>query len=210
MTDDPTPPPRRRTPLTERYDWTATEMDYRSGVLNDQSISAKYGMTVGRLRQVAKEYEWVRGPAPTAADIYKSPIPGRVANSDISDAHITANAVATVHAILNTHRRDIASLRGNASLLIERLGLLITGTQITLPCLGARESPADLLEKLSRVVTRVVQMERQSFGLDSMPQNPGNESNKDDATVQAVMTEMEDMRKMLDMVGNAKAKEAVK
>lgn len=207
-------PPRKRTPITDRYDWEACRLDYESGVLNDASLAHKYGMTVGRLKVVARDYEWVRGPAPTAEDIYgKSPVPGRLGSSSpsstFSPEQIAANGIATVQSVLNTHRRDIARVRGLSSLLIDRLGLLLQGTEVTLPCMGARESPADLVEKLSRVTVRVVQMERQAFGLDSMAQNPDGAGKPDDATVNAVMAEMEEFRQQLDDLSNAKAKTAV-
>lgn len=50
-------------------------------------------------------------------------------------------------------------------MLADRVGQLLDAEGGDSPdCLGARESPADALEKLSRVLSRLIPLEREAFG----------------------------------------------
>jgi hypothetical protein len=74
--------------------------------------------------------------------------------------------------MISVHRKDAAKLRTISNTLVERLGMIVQGNLTVeqvreMVCLGARESPADLLEKLSRVLVRMTELERQAYGLDT-------------------------------------------
>lgn len=201
----------RRHQQSPRYDWRVIRLDYESGVLNNVSICHKHGVSASRLSSVAAKEGWSRRPPPTAEELYgSSVIEGRMVVNPadagpIDDETLRKNAVLTADVVLDTHRRDIRRLRSNMSLIIERLGLILDGKELTLPCLGARESPADLLEKCSRVLVRVVQIERQAYNLEAMPQNPNGDDA--DAVVKSVMNEMSEIRAQIDAAANSKARE---
>ena len=73
--------------------------------------------------------------------------------------------------VVAMHRKDVARLRTISSTLVDRLGIILAGKELKdaegnqMACLGSRESPADLLEKLSRVMVRTTEIERQAYGL---------------------------------------------
>jgi hypothetical protein len=50
--------------------------------------------------------------------------------------------------------------------MAERLSQVLDGVPPEGPCLGERESPSDLLEKLSRVTARLIPLARQAHNLD--------------------------------------------
>lgn len=199
-------------PESPRYDWEAIELDYKAGILPLEGICQKHGVSRNRLVSIAKSRGWERLPPPTAAEVHGlassgfPPTAARHESFHIDDLKKTA--LMTAAQVVTVHRTDVAKLRHNATILIERLGMVITGTEVTLPCLGARESPADLLEKLSRVLTRTVQLERQSYGLDSMAQNPDGTNSAEEATVQAVNDELATLKRQLDEISNTKAKQS--
>lgn len=213
-----------------KYDWEAVELEYKAGVLPLVSICLKHGMTIARLNIMARKMKWVRSEPPTPEEVYGIAATGNLPREAQPNSwhpdDVRKTAIITAQTVINTHRSDISKLRGSTALLIERLGLILNGQTIgkmntggdpadapSLPCLGARESPADLLEKLSRVMVRTVQMERQSYGLESMAQNPGGDiadPGADGAVVKQVSDELAELRASIDSLSNHKAKEATK
>lgn len=68
-------------------------------------------------------------------------------------------------AISARHRALLERLHLAARLLADRVGQLLDAEGGDgSPCLGERESPADALEKLSRVLSRLIPLEREAFG----------------------------------------------
>lgn len=194
---------------TPRLDWDAIELDYRAGVLPVVAICVKHGVSPSRLATVADQKGWVRLPPPRAEDVFGLATNGHLATPPGDEPAWTpeeakrAQLIASA-SVINTHRKDVAKLRGSAALLTERLQLILMGESVTLPCLGARESPADLLEKISRVLVRTVQLERQAYNLEAFQQNPGA---SDDNLQQAVSDEIAQLRAKVDEVANSKARD---
>ena len=89
-------------------------------------------------------------------------------------------------------------------ILVDRLGIILSGKPLTnengeiMPCLGSRESPADLLEKLSRVMVRSTEIERQAYGLKTF--NP--ETAATDAELQA---ELDKLTEEVEQIAREKA-----
>ncbi len=183
--------------MTPDKDWAAIRADYEAGLLPIATIAGKYGVEVIDIRINANKHGWVRRTIDgekfnNAVNNHISEVAGLPmlppeSAPALTNVELGERAVLTAAQVVSTHRKDIARLRNISSVLVDRLGLVLEGKEITLPCLGGRESPADLLEKLSRVTLRVVEMERQAYGLDSFDPN-ANE--KDHAEFQSSMSNM--------------------
>lgn len=196
------------------YDWDAIELDYRAGIMTLNALCAKHGVSISRLNTVSTERGWVRLPPPRGTDVSSIAASGFFAtppadDSNFSEEEIKRHQLLSCATVLSTHRRDIAKLRASSALLTERLQLVLYGDEVRLPCLGARESPADLLEKLSRVLVRCVALEREAYGLEAMQQNPGGETS-DGGAEKAMEDEIAKLRAMVEDVASSKARESSK
>jgi len=90
-------------------------------------------------------------------------------SGEVSEANAKVSVETAVErgvTVLNLHRSDVARLRRIGARLAERLEATIEGREVDGPCIGDKESVSDMLEKLSRVSTRTIQLERQAFNLD--------------------------------------------
>lgn len=193
-----------------KYNWEAIETEYCGGLTPLAEICAKYSVSMDRLVAKAKSMRWVR------VEVHPGVIHGMatVTSAKTGDAvfsysedelkHYAAMGAAM---ITNIHRRDAAHLRGLTAKLIDRLSHIVDGTVLglgadgkELVCLGSRESPADLLEKLSRVTVRVVEIERVTYGLDN-----GMPKEEDPKEQSETMTELRGMIDKLESVAATKA-----
>lgn len=149
-----------------KYDWKLIKLDYETGVISIRELCRKHGLTPTRLYDEARAYGWVRRTPPEdlerRAHIQAS---GRSAQFDLKE--LEENAVLTATHVVTVHRKDAARIRSISNTIIERLSLYLNGEEVSLPFIGPRETPADLLEKLSRVHVRMTALERQAFGLDT-------------------------------------------
>ena len=144
-------------------DWEAIEREYRAGQLSVSEIARQHGISHTAIQKRAKAKAWTRNLAKQVRD--------EVTARLVADAVAATNAHETIdHAaargveVVRQHRQDIGRLRRIAARLGERLEAHVF--QDAQDPTGDKESLADLLEKLSRVSTRVVQLERQAFNLD--------------------------------------------
>ncbi len=146
-----------------RYDWQAIRLDYETGVLSLSEISKRHGPSPSRIADEARDKGWVRNrPAPNLERLAHT----AAANTKQYDLEtLTENAILTAQQVIVTHRKDAAKIRSMANTIVERLALHLSGHEVERPFIGARESPADLLEKLSRVQVRMIEIERQAYGL---------------------------------------------
>jgi hypothetical protein len=193
---------------TGRYPWDAVELDYRAGFLPDAGIAHKYGMSVGRLQSVARARGWTRKPI-TADDIHGAAEMGPidVGAEPISPAEVRLVQRLQIGAVVKSHRTMIARARGQTEELLERLGAAMIGQPktavvdpdgepVVLPFKADRESPAELLDKLTKVMVRLVGLERQTYGLDVMQEPQFDESgNKAEAQdrISGVMDRLDQM-----------------
>lgn len=153
-----------------RYDWQAIRQDFEGTPLSLSEISRRHGPTASRICDEARSKGWVRFRKP---DDFDSQV-HRAASETSSylPKELTDHAVLTAAEMIGVHRKDAAKLRTISNTLVERLGMIVEGNLTNeqmqdMICLGARESPADLLEKLSRVLVRMTELERQAYGLDT-------------------------------------------
>lgn len=149
-----------------RFNWDDVERDYKAGLLPLGVIAAKYGLSVANLKKVAAKQEWERqvvDPPPPVV-----PVGGGVPAMDVlTAAEARGMQERQIVQVLREHQRDVNRIRGQANILMERLTLFLDGQDVTRPFLGGRESPADLLLKVTKVVFAAVRLEREMLGLST-------------------------------------------
>lgn len=159
--------------MSKQTDWEAIEREYRAGQLSIREIARVHGVTDTAIRKKAKDLGWER----SLADKVREAAREKLARGDGSqagshpqrartDREIVEAASLRGLEVVTSHRRDLQQLHGLKRVLAGRLAEVLNGGLPDGPCLGERESPADMLEKLSRVTARLVPLERQAFNLD--------------------------------------------
>lgn len=153
-----------------RYDWQAIRRDFEGTPLSLSEISRRHGPTASRICDEARTKGWVRFRKPD--DFHEKAHKAASETVPYLPKELTDHAVLTAAEMISVHRKDAAKLRTISNTLVERLGMIVQGNLTVeqvreMVCLGARESPADLLEKLSRVLVRMTELERQAYGLDT-------------------------------------------
>lgn len=162
-------------------DWEAIEREYRAGQLSLRAIASAHGITEGAVRKKAKAEGWERD----LADKVRKAVREKLVRSDAdhgtqdgtqpqraTDTSIIDGAANRGFAVVTTHRKDLNQLHGLKRVLADRLSEILHGGQPDGPCLGDKESPGDLLEKLSRITARLIPLERQAHNLDAEPDGP--------------------------------------
>lgn len=163
-------------------DWEAIEREYRAGQLSIREIARRFRCSDTAIRKKAEAESWTR---PLAEEVRKAVREklvredGSHASSQVSratDKEIVDGAAERGFAVVISHRRDLQQLHGLKRILAERLSQHLEGVTPDGPCLGERESPGDLLEKLSRVTSRLIPLERQAHSLDAAPEDAAAEA----------------------------------
>lgn len=153
-------------------DWEAVEREYRAGVVSVREIARKFEVSDTAIHKRAKAEGWERALASKVREAVREKLvrsdslqaglqPGRATDAEIVDA-----SASLITGIITSHRRDLTQLHGLKRILAERLSQVLHGIKPDGPCLGEKESPGDLLEKLSRVTSRLIPLERQAHNLD--------------------------------------------
>lgn len=159
------------------YPWHLIEVDYKAGVLPVSAILKKYPpLSMYRLLKMARERNWIRMP-PSDSEELSALAEQHPLDPDVAlifdPEFLRKAALVSAAVVVETHRADIAKLRHLEQTLLERLGLYMSGTISNLPFKLQRESPSEVLARLSQVMYRRIELERQSFGLSAfMPPNP--------------------------------------
>jgi len=162
--------------------WFDIRADYEAGVKPISHICSEYNISRSSLESYANKFNWVRNEVITKksqlfAGYPVSEIPG-LSIDDLED-----RAALTQAQIINVHRRDVARMRSVTSTILVRLEMMLAGkiedivdeNGNPLPFIGSRESPADLVGKLSQTMHRTVQIERQAYNLDSYNPDEGKD-----------------------------------
>ncbi len=157
-------------------DWEAIEREYRAGQLSVVEIARQNKISHTAIQKRAAKGHWQRdltdkvrreARARLAAEVAEvaPEVANQVAENNARKA--VDDAAARTVAIVREHRQDIARLRRIAAELARRLEDRLTNGPGALECVGDKESLSDVLEKLSRAGTRLIQLERQAFNLDA-------------------------------------------
>lgn len=146
-------------------DWELVEREFRAGQLSVAEIGRQCGVSHQAINKRAKREGWTRNLAEkvrveVAARLVAADVAGRNARETIDSAATRGVEVRLLQ------RTDIAQLNELKRTLVNRLACILRGEQPDGICLGERESPGDLIEKLSRVTSRLIPLERQAFSLD--------------------------------------------
>ena len=161
----------RIAPDYESRDWGSIEMEYRTGLGDLNSISSQYSVPADLIARVATALQWMWGnPVPS--------VDSAPENFVLSSADIRkAQAIAAIR-VTETHRAHIRRVQVLAERLTGELeSTFDTGEPSSL--FGSRESPADVLVKLTASMVRLIALERQVHGLsnDSKQVEPAAEDN---------------------------------
>ena len=156
------------------FDWEAIEREYRAGLFSVREIARKHGLSETAIRKRAKAEGWERA----LADEVRRRAREKLVRSDGSqngsqepranDREIIEAAADIAVNVQLTHRKDLNQLRAIGSILATRLAQILNGETPDGPCLGAKETPGDLFEKLARVKSRLIPLERQAHNLDAV------------------------------------------
>ena len=160
MTDAKIPQPRRV------IDWERIEVQFRAGQASIRAIASEHGISDRAIRKRAVAEGWERDLTDKVRKAVRAELVREGPQDQRAEREIVQEAAATGVRVVREHRKDISRLRRIGETLAERLEAVINGEVVEGLCIGDRESAGDLLEKLSRVSTRVVQLERQAFNVD--------------------------------------------
>jgi hypothetical protein len=180
--------------------WALIETEYKAGVVPVPTIAMKYQISVYRIEREAKLRNWKRLPPPDLEEVV-----GTAEHYDLEALRIfdpeflRQAALMSAATIVNLHREDIAKLRGNEQLILERLTMYLAGAPVSLPFKVDRESPSDILNKLASVMYRRIEMERQAYGLSSF--NPNAKDPEDQ-----ISDQVRELLAKIDAVAAGKAK----
>lgn len=164
-------------------DWEAIEREYRAGQFSVVEIARQHKISHTAIQKRSKRDGWKRDLTDKVRREIKSRMVAEVAGEvagEVAPEVAESNARQAVDvaaargiAVLREHRGDIARLRRIAAELARRLEERVMNGPGELECIGDKESLSDMLEKLSRVGTRVTQLERQAFNLNDAPPSDG-------------------------------------
>lgn len=158
--------------MSAKTDWEAIEAAYRAGQLSIREIAKAHSISEGAIRKRAKAECWTRALADKVREAVREKLvrsDGTQPSRTRTDAEIIETSAQIGFDVVTSHRRDLQQLHGLKRVLADRLATHLHGGQPDGPLLGDRESPGDLLEKLSRVTARLIPLERQAHNLDADP-----------------------------------------
>ncbi len=180
-----------------KADWEAIEREYRAGQLSVRAIATAHGVAESAVRKRAQRDGWERALAERVRESVKEKLvrtDGAQAGAHPQRAHdaaIVETAALRGLEVVTSHRRDLTQLHGLKRILAGRLAAHLNSEPIEGPCFGEKESPGDLLEKLSRVTTRLIPLERQAYSLDALEQPGAGQSGEIIFTVRRAVADQD-------------------
>ena len=159
----------------KEINWAGIEREYRAGA-SLRSIGSRFGVSHMLVKRRAEQCGWPQDltervriatqeklALATERAIECTPIGDSGPAIEVAVEEAADERVKLVRG----HQQQFARLQRIAATLAARTEQILAGEIILLPCLGERESPADLLRKVTSVTTTVVDAQRRSFGLDA-------------------------------------------
>lgn len=175
---------------------SALKSKYEAAQTPDAVLADEFGIGLSRLRVLVNNNGWVKRTPPTEEQVQKS--------VHLFSFDSNEQAVLSAAQVVAMHRKDVARLRSISAILVDRLGIELAGKPLQdaegnpLICRGSRESPADLLEKLSRVQVRTTEIERQAYGLKTFDPDKG-------ATEEELQKELDKLTEEVEQIARDKA-----
>jgi hypothetical protein len=163
--------------MARNIDWEAIEREYRANQLSVVEIGRQYGVSHTAINKRAKAYNWTRDLAKAVRQTVKAKLVSDAVSPEVSAANVRETiefAAARAVEVVRSHRKALAQLNAISDILATRLSQHLDGVAMDGPGLGDRESPSDMLEKLSRTRQRAIQLERQAFNLDAQADDEGD------------------------------------
>lgn len=159
-------------------DWEAIEREYRAGQLSLREIGRIHGVSDTAVRKKAKLGAWERDLTKQVQEAVRAKLVREDGSQGshpqrTTDRDIVQDTAARAVEVVRSHRRSLSQLNAIGDILAERLAQHLEGVTPDGPGIGEKESPSDMLEKLSRTRQRAIQLERQAFNLDSQPDDDG-------------------------------------
>lgn len=187
--------------MAGKVDWEAVEREYRAGQLSVSEIGRQFGVSHTAINKRAKAESWTRNLAKAVRETVKAKLVSDGVSAEVSSANARETielAAARAVEVVRSHRRALSQLNAIGDILANRLAQHLDGIAMDGPGLGERESPSDMLEKLSRTRQRAIQLERQAFNLDA--------SSEDEASDEAAknVTDRDRAKAMAALVMKAK------
>lgn len=165
-------------------DWEGIEREFRAGV-SYRNIGLMFSVSYELVRKQAISEGWTRDRTAEVRSAVRTKLlePPIVDSAIVDDNVVIVDAEAIRQqielaadvrvALVRSHQKRFAALHAISDKLTTRLDIVMDGGTLDgKPCLGDRESPADLLTKLSNITARLVPLERQAFCLDEPSDTP--------------------------------------
>jgi len=143
----------------KQIDWEGVERDYRAGIATLRSIGEKYGISHTAVQKRADRDGWTRDlsakiAAEAAAMVAKCEVSTKVATA--TEKEVVQGNARVVAIVALAHRKDIKGLRDLAASYKDELE----------GCEDDLQKRAAILKTLTDVQTRLIQTEREAYGMD--------------------------------------------
>lgn len=177
-------------------DWDVVERDYRAGIMPEDAICKEHGITQTQLSAAARDRMWTRvmltpEDEATVLAYAEQDVPRFPIDSLLTPEDAKRVALMTAGGVVKLHRTDIATMRTVTSKIMGRLVGYLEETEkdemqpanpegedeqgrptnkkiVKYLMISGKDSAVELLEKASRITQRVITMEREAYGLESM------------------------------------------
>ena len=163
--------------MTKRppVDWEKIEVEYRAGQLSIREIARARGVDEKAIRNRATKCGWERALAERVREKVKERLVRNESPRGLraSDDEIIEAASLRGLAVVTSHRKDLLQLHALKRIILDRLAAHLNGGKPEGPFMGEKETPGDLVEKLSRVTSRLIPLERQAHNLDEGVESGG-------------------------------------
>jgi hypothetical protein len=175
-----TPPQKGDKPELKKrknIDWQSIEREFRAGATT-RSIGVMFGVSHNTVFKRAKAEGWTQDLTEqvrraTRAKLVEGQVDKKVDSQvDIqvdrkSESELVNEAADIRATLIRTHQQRFSRLQRLGDKLAERLEAILDGNAVEgALCMGDRESPADLLRKVTAITATMTDHERRAFGID--------------------------------------------
>lgn len=151
-------------------EWDVMEPEYRAGQLSLKELGRRFDCSDAAIIKHAKKFGWTRNLAEKVREkIKENLVSGTVSGvvSPLKAAEIVKQAAERGTDIVLLHRKDIERQRQAHAEYQEMLSSIFDGHKVDGKVdLETLDSAVKISEALSRIIARIIPLERQAFGLD--------------------------------------------